>query len=613
MDRNTLIGFALIFLILIGYSVYIAQQPTPKQEKPAIVQTAPATAPILSATPTDSATIKQKYGEFASGGFGQEKDIVLENKDLRMTIGTRGGRVKEVTLKNYKTYTQKPLVLFDEKSMVSNLTLPTRTGNINLSELYFTTTGTSKVVAQGDSAQVSFRLELANNQYVEQTYTLRGSGYQIGYDLKLTGLDPILKNEPVQLYWLQKLKLVEKDRKTTQLASSINYYTREEAFEDIGDNSVSLDEKTVAEPIQWVSMKEKFFLTALIARGTTSMSGAQFKSSVDERDTSYIKILESTIQLPIADLKSGKAHYDYYFGPNEYETVKNVADGFRENVYLGWPVIRVVSRFLILPVFNLLDNYILNYGLLILVLVLVVKTVLFPLVYRSYMSMAKMRVMQPEVDAIKAKHGDDMQKIQADQMKLYSQVGVSPLSGCVPMLLQMPILFSLFSLFPNLIEFRQKAFWWAEDLSTYDSLIQLPFALPFVGASHISMFAVLMTASSLAFTYYNSQMTTSSIPGPYKTIQYFMPVVILFVLNASPAGLNFYYLVSNLVTIGQQLTIRQFVDEDLIRKKLEENREKNKDKKKTGFQARLEEAMRKAEEAKKENETRSSSSKKNKK
>ena len=279
-----------------------------------------------------------------------------------------------------------------------------------------------------------------------------------------------------------------------------------------------------------------------------------------------------------------------------------MTDGFRKNVYLGWPVIREVSRFVILPIFHFFEMFIRNYGLLIIVLVLVVKTILFPLVYKSYISMAKTRVLQPEIEEIKARNDGDMQKVQQEQMKLYSQVGVNPLSGCVPVLLQMPILFALFSLFPNLIEFRQQGFLWSNDLSTYDALIQLPFTIPFTESSHISLFAVLMTLSSLAFTYYNSQTNVSAVPGPYKTIQYVMPVFIMFVLNSSPAGLNFYYFVSNLVTIGQQLAIRQFVDEGAIRRKLDENRVKNKDKKTTGFQARLQDAMRKANENKQETE-----------
>ncbi|MCU0354596.1 MAG: membrane protein insertase YidC [Cytophagales bacterium] len=604
MDRNNIIGFLLIFLLLIGYSIYMGQQePTapPKQQTQAkaAAQAPAATTPA----PVDSATAQRMYGDFAQAATGEERDIVLENKDLRLTLSNRGGRVKEVLLKGYKTYDQKPLVLVDDRSASRSLRIPTRNGEVNLYDLYFATNDAGgSVQRDGDSLRVAFRLALGQDQYVEQTYTLRGTGFQVGYDLKVNGLEGVLGNAPAQLYWRQRLKNFEKDANMSQLASSLNYYTAAEEFVDVGENSLGDDDAADTEPVRWFSLKQQFFLSALVARGAP-FSSIQARSYVEPADTTQTKMLEATLQMPISDLRAGKGRFDYYFGPNNYEIVKNVTDGFRENVYLGWPVIRVVGRFLILPIFHFLEGFVNNYGLLIIVLVLVVKTILFPLVYRSYISLAKTRVLQPEIEQIKAKHGDDMQKIQQEQMKLYGQVGVNPLSGCVPVLLQMPILFALFSLFPNLIEFRQKAFLWANDLSTYDSILNLPFSLPGYG-SHVSLFAILMTLSSLAFTYYNSQLTSSAaMPGPYKTIQYVMPVVIMFVLNSSPAGLNFYYLVSNLVTIGQQLAIRSFVDEGAIRRKLDEYREKNKDKKKTGFSARLEDAMRKAEQARKDADT----------
>ncbi len=601
MDRNNIIGFALIFLILLAYSVYSSMQPQAVQPKQTQVQVLPKAAPaaVVSAAPTDSVAARQQYGDFAAAGLGVEKDIVLENKDIRLTLSNRGGRVKEVRLKNYQTYDQKPLILVDEKHGSRTLTLPTRTGDVNLTNLYFTTADAGKTITKGDSARVTFRLALAENQFVEQTYTLKGSGFEVDYDLKISGLDNQLSNAPMQFYWKEDLQRFEKDVPTSRLYSTINYYGVDEAFDYLSETSTDPQDETIAAPLRWVALKQKFFLAAFIAKGAP-LAASQFKSSVDASDPNDIKTLEANLKLPIADLKAGKGRYEFYFGPNDYRSIENVTDGFRKNVYLGWPVIREVSRFVILPIFHFFEMFIRNYGLLIIVLVLVVKTILFPLVYKSYISMAKTRVLQPEIEEIKARNDGDMQKVQQEQMKLYSQVGVNPLSGCVPVLLQMPILFALFSLFPNLIEFRQKGFLWSNDLSTYDALIQLPFTIPFTASSHISMFAVLMTLSSLAFTYYNSQTNVSAVPGPYKTIQYVMPVFIMFVLNSSPAGLNFYYFVSNLVTIGQQLAIRQFVDEGAIRRKLDENREKNKDKKTTGFQARLQEAMRKANENKQE-------------
>lgn len=603
MDRNNIIGFALIFVILLAYSVYSSMQPQavePKQTKVQALPTAP-TAPVVAAAPTDSAAIRRQHGDFAAAGTGIEKDIVLENKDIRVTLSNRGGRVKQVRLKNYQTYDQKPLILIDERHGSRTLTLPTRTGNVNLTDLYFSTADAGKVIKPGDSARVTFRLALAGDQFVEQTYTLKGTGFEVGYDLKIGGLESQLTNAPVQLNWKEDLQRFEKDVPTSRLYSTVNYYGTDDSFDYLSETDTDPQDQAVATPLRWVALKQKFFLAAFIAKDAP-LTASQFKSSVDLTDPNDIKTLEADLKLPVADLKAGRGRYEFYFGPNDYRSIENVTDGFRKNVYLGWPVIREVSRFVILPIFHFFELFIRNYGLLIIVLVLVVKTILFPLVYKSYISMAKTRVLQPEIEEIKARHGDDMQKVQQEQMQLYSQVGVNPLSGCVPVLLQMPILFALFSLFPNLIEFRQKGFLWSDDLSTYDAVLQLPFTIPFTDSSHISLFAVLMTLSSLAFTYYNSQTNVSAVPGPYKTIQYVMPVFIMFVLNSSPAGLNFYYLVSNMVTIGQQLAIRQFVDEGAIRRKLDENRLKNKDKKATGFQARLQDAMRKANESRQEAE-----------
>ena len=273
-------------------------------------------------------------------------------------------------------------------------------------------------------------------------------------------------------------------------------------------------------------------------------------------------------------MKTGKGNFRFYFGPNDYDVVKTVADGFHRNVYLGYDFVKPINRYVFVPLFKLAESFMSNYGLLIIVVVIVLKTLLTPLIYKSYISSAKMRVMAPELAELKEKVGDDQVKMQQEQMKLYQQVGVNPLSGCVPMLLQMPILMSVFFLFPNMIMFRQKSFLWASDLSTYDYPISWATNLPVVG-NHISLFVVLMTISSLAFTYYNNQITPDQ-PGPIdmKKMSYVFPIVFFFVLNSFPAALSFYYLVSNVVTIAQQQIVRRFVDEDKIRRILDENKAK---------------------------------------
>jgi YidC/Oxa1 family membrane protein insertase len=275
-----------------------------------------------------------------------------------------------------------------------------------------------------------------------------------------------------------------------------------------------------------------------------------------------------------------------------------VTTGFEENLSLGWPPMSWINRFVIIPVFHFLQKYLTNYGLIIILLVLMVKIILLPLSYSSYLGMAKMKLLKPEMDAIKEKNGDNMAQSQQDTMKLYKQAGVNPFSGCIPLILQMPILFAMFYFFPISIDLRQKSFLWAEDLSTYDSILNLPFTIPFYGA-HVSLFVLLMTVSTLIYTWQNNQI--SSVAGPMKSMSYIMPIVLVFVLNSFSAGLSFYYFVSNLITFAQQAIIKRFVDEDKIKAIMEENKKKaaTGTGKKSKFMTKLEEAMKASEEARK--------------
>ncbi|WP_317128522.1 membrane protein insertase YidC [Hymenobacter radiodurans] len=290
----------------------------------------------------------------------------------------------------------------------------------------------------------------------------------------------------------------------------------------------------------------------------------------------------------------GKGQFRYYFGPNSFQILKEVAPGFDRNVYLGWGIFRWMNRFIVIPVFHFLEQFISSYGIIIALLVLLIKLVTWPLTYKTYVSQARMKVLKPELDEIKEKYGDDQAKVQSETMKLYTSMGVSPLSGCVPTLLTLPLVFAMFNFFPNSIELRQEAFLWAKDLSSYDVFAKLPFEIPYYG-SHISMFTLLMTASTLLMTWQSNQLNTA-MQGPMKFYSYLMPLIFLFVLNSFAAGLTWYYFVSNVITFGQQALTRRFVDETKLRAQLEANKVKNKDKKPGGFQARLAEAMKTAQE-----------------
>ena len=605
MDRNQLIGIVLILAMLVGYQLLVPK-PAPEKEPAQTTQaTKPTTASAAAAAinkaeqPLDSAAAKAQFGDFAAVATGATRDIIVENKDIKVTFTTQGGRVKEVVLKNYKTYDQKPLVLIDNLSSKTLLELPTNRGKIDLHKLYYQTTAQNGTVS-GQSQQLVFRAELAPGQSIEQIYTIPAEGYVLNYDLKLNGLSSTVTNDNIRFFWEDKMRPYENDLLNNRRAATINYLTADENFENLTEGE-SNQEATLDEPVQWFTIKHKYFLSGFVARNGP-LTKAGFKTLVNPADSSVVKTAIADVLLPMADVKAGKGQYKFYYGPNDFQLLGNIAPEFDRNVYLGYSVLKPINKYFFVPVFNFLEKFISNYGLLIIALVVFVKLILTPLTYKSYVSMAKMRVLQPELNEMKERVGDDMTKQQAEQMKLYQEVGVSPLSGCIPVLATMPILFSLFMLFPNLIELRQKSFLWASDLSTYDAFIKFP-ALPFIG-SHLSLFTVLMTASSIAYAYYNNQ-TTPTQPGPVnmKALSYVFPLMFMFVLNSYPAGLTFYYFVSNVVTIAQQLLIRRFVDEDKIKAVLDENRRKNaagQGKKPGGFQALLQRQLAAAEEARKQ-------------
>lgn len=605
MDRNQVIGIVLILAMLVGYQLLVPKPAPEKQAAQKTQTTKPTTASGAAAAitkaeqPLDSAAAKAQFGDFATVATGENRDIVVENKDIKLTFSTQGGRVKEVILKNYKTYDQKPLVLIDDQRSKTLLELPTNRGKVDLHKLYYQTTAQSGTVS-GQPQQIVFRAEVAPGQSVEQVYTVPAEGYVLDYDLKLNGLSNTVANGDIRFFWEDKMSQYENDLSNNRRAATIDYLTADENFEKLTEGE-SNQEVTVEEPVQWFTIKHKYFLAGFVAKNAP-MPKADFKALVDPADSSVVKTAVADVTLPIADVKAGKGQYKFYYGPNDFQLLGSVAPEFDQNVYLGYSILKPINKYFFVPVFNLLEKFISNYGLLIIALVVFVKLLLTPLTYKSYVSMAKMRVLAPEINEIKERVGDDMAKQQSEQMKLYQEVGVSPLSGCIPVLATMPILFSLFMLFPNLIELRQKPFLWASDLSTYDAFITFP-TLPFIGG-HLSLFTVLMTASSIAYAYYNNQ-TTPTQPGPVnmKALSYVFPLMFMFVLNSYPAGLTFYYFVSNIVTITQQQLIRRFVDEDKIKAVLDENRRKSASgqaKKPGGFQALLQKQLAAAEEARKQ-------------
>jgi YidC/Oxa1 family membrane protein insertase len=541
MDKNQITGLVLIMAMLLGYQFFFAPKIEPEKPQQKAKTTQAITTPQKVAV-IDSNAAKTAAGDFANVAVGTSKDVVLENKDIKITFTSQGGRVKQVLLKNYETYEsfasnkKIPLVIFDQEFDKISLELPTTKGNIDLNKLYFNTSSVGGMVAEGKTDKVVFNLQLANGQTVEQSYTLAGAGFLLDNDLKLTGLDGILKNESVKMNWVENVRPTEKDL-TENRKATVNYLINDgENFDQLSEAPTGSNDAKLDQPLKWVSFKKKYFLSSFITKNDP-IQKAEVTGTANEQDSVNIKTLRANMDLNLAGIKAGKGNFQWYFGPNDYNIIKDVAPGFGKNVKLSYDIFLPITRYVFVPLFNVLEKVFSNYGLLIIALVLIIKFALLPLTYKSYVSMAKMRILQPELNALKEKIGDDPAKQQQAQMKLYGEVGVSPLSGCVPVLATMPVLMAVFMLFPNLINLRQQSFLWANDLSTFDSIATLPFNIPLYG-THVSLFTLLMTISSIAYGYYNNQNTPDQTGQPIdmKKMAYITPVIFMFVMNSLPAG-----------------------------------------------------------------------------
>ncbi len=598
MDRNSAIGITLIAVLLLVYFYFFASKPVPPEATRQTTSIAPASRDsaraTLAAKPAmDSATAKQ-YGNLASYLTGEETSTTVDSKDLLVSFSNHG-TIQKVELKNFKTYKKEPLLLVTPETNSFALVGQYEGKEVNIYSLFYKAS-TSKI---GDTTVVSFQATLGDGGYLKHIYSIPASGFQIGYRIESKGLNASLTGESMTFAWHDNIPLVEKDIKDSRAKTTINYYLAKEKFDGLSEGAMELKSEAFAEPLKWIAIRQKFFINSIIAKNT--FSGGEISTQGNERDSSIVKEANVKLFIPKADVLAGKAQFSYYFGPNDYRITPDVTKDFSLNLSLGWPPMLWINKWVIIPIFHFLESFIGNYGLIIFLLVVFVKLILAPLSYTSYLGMAKMKLLKPEIDILKEKNGDNATQQQQDTMKLYQQAGVNPFSGCIPVLLQMPILFAMFSLFPVSIELRQKSFLWADDLSTYDSIVNLPFTIPFYG-DHVSLFVILMTISTLIYTWQNNQMTT--VEGPMKTMGYIMPIVFLFIFNTFSAGLSFYYFVSNLITFGQQAIIKRFVDEDKIKAILEENKKKSATgtPTKSKFMNKLSEAMKASEEARKASE-----------
>ncbi|MFV0378958.1 MAG: membrane protein insertase YidC [Mangrovibacterium sp.] len=627
MDRNTIIGIVLIIGILIGFS-YLnkpsqAELDAIKHRQDSIAQVElkqqaeaelrakemaekQAAAFVADTTAENSNAATDRLGAFAAGATGEEKMITLENNLMKVQVSTKGGKICSVELKGYKTYDGKPLVLFSGEDVDFGLSFFTQNNrSINTNELFFIpSTLEAELMAggpevkkgkegnaryneehPGNSQTLSMRLDAGAGANLEYVYTITHNSYMVGFGLKTVGLSDIITANAnvLDFGWAYAgPRLEKKSQFGEDNYTSVN-------FKFLGDDVEKLDpakssEQSLVTKVKWISFKQLFFNSTIIA--DDAFPAADVKYTYDEHSVNNVGDFSAVISIPYDRAQVQDFGMKFYFGPNHYQTLKQYDLDMDRLVNLGYSILRYVNSWLVIPVFNILRNYIDNFGIIILLLTIIIKLILFPFTYKSYLSQAKMRALKPEVDELNEKFGKDkpMEKQQAT-MALYKKAGVNPLGGCLPMLLQMPILFAMFFFFPTSIELRQESFLWAHDLSSYDSILSLPFSIPFYG-DHVSLFCLLMTITTIISTKLNSQATSNNAMPGMQTMLYLMPIMFLFILNNYPAGLSYYYFLANLITIGQMYLFRLLIDDEKIRAQLHANKKKTVTKSK--FQQRLE-------------------------
>ena len=595
-DLKSIIGFVLIFILLL----WVMNNNRPTQEELAKRKAEQEQAAKANNPQNNTATAATAdLGAFAySNAQPTAKDgvTVIENKDVKLTINNKGGDLKEVLLKQFKTYESMPVYLIKDKNAIFALNFKTTQGQeLNTQQLYF-----EPSLSQKDGKQLlSMKVKTGENSYLEYVYTLPAEGYMVDVAVRSQGLSGVLNSQnPIELVWGLKARRMEKsvtyENRYTQ--SAIRY-----ADDKINRMSQGGNSGTKEEQVSWVAYKQHLFTSVLIS--DSAFANGDFLSyniaNEESKDAKYTKNLKSTFPLKTKGGELSESLH-FYFGPSDYNVLKQYNDKYEltELIPLGWGIFGWLNKWLFIPLYNFLANYF-SVGLVIILMTIIVRLLLSPIVYKSYVSQAKMKVLRPEIEEINKKYEEPMKR-QQETMALYSKAGVNPMSGCIPALLQLPVFLALFNFFPTEFGLRQKSFLWAEDLSSYDAIFELPFSIPFYG-SHVSLFPLL--ASVAIFIY--SMMTMAQTVQPQqpgmpnmKFLIYLSPVMMLFFFNNYASGLSLYYFVSNLLTILIMLAIKHWIlDEKKIHAQIQEN--KMKPKKESKFQAKMREMMEQAEAQKK--------------
>jgi YidC/Oxa1 family membrane protein insertase len=599
MDRNSVIGFILLGVLLVGYIIFNQKQQVKslrekaRQDsianlnKPKTLTDTTGTA----ATP-DSAQLAGEYGAFANAATGTRQDATLENDLVKITFSNKGGQPETVQLKNFKTSDGNPLILMNGSFNRLSLQLPVNNHTLNTADLFF---AASPVQKQADGSQtLTYRVAVTPSEYLELIYSLKPGSYIVDYTVHGVGLENVLpaSQKTISLQWNWEQHKQELDMDNERLNNQV-HYKYIDGKHDYFTLQRSPHEKLEGQQ-QWVSVKQQFFNISFIAR-KTPFAGVDVNTKVPQSGN-IVGQTFATLEIPYSRTHDFSFPAEIYYGPNHYKTLKSFDVGLENIIPLGsgiFAFVKYVNKWIIIPVFNFLSGFIGNYGIIIILLTVFIRLIIAPFTYQSYVSQAKMKVLKPELDELRKKHGDDQQAFGMEQMKLFKSAGVNPLGGCLPALLQLPILVAMYSFFPSSIELRQESFLWAKDLSTYDSIMNLPFTIPFYG-NHISLFTLLMTATSLVLAFYNRGMADQSNPV-MKYMPYIFPIMLLGIFNRTAAALTFYYFLSNVISIALQWVLQTFViNHDKIHARIQENKKKPVSKSK--WQERLEDMQKRQQD-----------------
>ena len=627
MDKHSWIGFLLIAAIIVGFSML--QRPSKEElaerqrinDSIAVARQMEQEAQMLSdqitaemaaekeTTVTDSALINEQikttYGSFAPSAQGNDEEVVIENEKIRLTISPKGGRIAKAELKEYKAYGDSVnyLSLFNDEESMQAFTLITSNNRIlSTQNLYFE-------AQQSDAKSVVMRLKTdISDSYLDFAYTLHDDDYMVDFSIQPHNMQQVLAQnvDYLEMQWYQQIPQQERGRTFEERYARLQYMLVGGDMEMLSEQKHSNKRENAR--IRWIGYKDQFFSTVMIANDAFTTS--ELESTPLDKYSHYIKEYKTKTSIAFDATGHKTTDFRYYFGPNHYNTLKAYdKDVEKENrlnlkelVPLGWKAISWINKILAIPMFDLFTGWGLHIGLVILLMTIVIKLIILPFVFASYKSSAKMRVLRPQLDEINAKYpADKMQERQQATMALYNRAGVSPMSGCLPMLFQFPILMAMFWFLPTAIELRGQSFLWADDLSAYDAILTWGHHIPLFG-DHLSLFCLLMTAVNIVYTYITMQNQPTDPNMKFmKYMMYLMPLMFLFIFNDYAAGLSYYYFVSLLMTIIQTMIFRWSIDDKKLLAQMEANAKKKANQKPSGLMARLQKMQQEQLKAAREN------------